>query len=138
MSNCSTFGSSVYTPAVHEISEHFHVSQEAALLPLSLWTLGLAFGPMISAPISETLGRLIVYRLTVPISLLFTLGAGLSKSFGSLLVLRFLGGAAGSAALAVGAGTSADMFPLRLFAYSSSCFVAQAFLGPALGYVPLP
>jgi len=91
---------------------------------------------MISAPISETLGRLIVYRLTVPISLLFTLGAGFSQNFGSLLVLRFLGGAAGSAALAVGAGTSADMFPLRLFAYSSSCFVAQAFLGPALGYVP--
>ena len=129
-----TFGSSVYSPAVPDIMKQFHVSQTAALLGLSLWTLGLAFGPMIASPISETKGRLIVYRTSLPVSMLFTLGAGFSKSFGTFLTMRFLGGLAGSPALSVGAGTNADLFPPRLRARSTSSFIVAPFLGPALGY----
>lgn len=68
---------------------------------MSLYVVGLAFGPMLAAPMSESFGRLIVYRLSLPISMLFTLGAGFSNTFGGLLVCRFLAGTFGSPVLAV-------------------------------------
>jgi MFS family permease len=123
----------VYTPAYPEIAQHFHVSNTAALLGVSLYVAGLAFGPMLAAPISETYGRLIVYRTSLPISMLFTLGGGFSKSFGSLLVCRFLAGMTGSPVLAVGAGTNADLFPPRHRAAATSFFLLAPFLGPSLG-----
>ncbi|KAF2095630.1 MFS general substrate transporter [Rhizodiscina lignyota] len=130
-----TFGSSVYTPAIPEVMQQFHVSQEAAVLGLCLWTLGLACGPMIAAPISESYGRLIVYRVSLPLSMLFTLGAGFSKTFGTLLTMRLLAGITGSPVLSVGAGTNADLFPPRIRAYSTTSFLVAPFLGPALGPV---
>ena len=56
-----TAGSSLITPSVPEIAEHFQVSRTAAILSLTLYVLGLAFGPVLAAPISETYGRSIVY-----------------------------------------------------------------------------
>lgn len=106
-----TFGSSVYSPAVDQVAEVFDVSTTAAILPLSLWVLALGFGPIISAPISETYGRLMVYRTTSFISMLFTLGAGFSNTFAALCACRLFAGLFGSSCLAVGSGTMADLFP---------------------------
>jgi MFS family permease len=132
-----TFGSSVYTPAYQEVAKHFGVSNVAALLGVSLYVVGLGFGPILAAPISETYGRRIVYRVSLPLSMLFTLGAGFSKSFATLLVCRFLAGTTGSPVLAVGAGTNADLFPPKARAAATSCFLLAPFLGPALGCVVL-
>ncbi|OCL10986.1 MFS multidrug transporter-like protein [Glonium stellatum] len=128
-----TFGSSVYTPATHQITERFHVSSTAALLGLSLYVVGLAFGPVLAAPLSEIHGRNIVYKASLPIMMLFTLGAGFSQNFGSLLICRFFAGFFGSAVLAVGAGTNADLFPPRLRAIATSLFLLAPFAGPSLG-----
>ncbi|KAF1983308.1 putative bicyclomycin resistance protein [Aulographum hederae CBS 113979] len=128
-----TFASSVFTPAVPQIVERFHVSRTAAILGLSLYVLGLAFGPVLAAPISETKGRRIVYIVSLPVSMLFTLGAGFSQSFGSLLVCRLLAGATGGPCLAVGAGTNADLFPPQKRAIATSLFLMAPFLGPSLG-----
>lgn len=130
-----TFGSSVYSPAVPEIMEQFHVGPTLALLPLGLWVLGLGFGPMLAAPISETAGRLVVYRVSVPLSMLFTLGAGFSQTFAQLTVLRFFGGFFGSPVLAVGAGSNTDVWPPKARAAATALFAFAPFLGPALGYV---
>lgn len=113
--------------------QRFGVSSTAALLGLSLYVVGLAFGPMLAAPISETYGRLVVYRLSLPVFMLFTLGAGFSQNFASLLVCRFFAGFTGSPVLAVGAGTNVDMFPAHLRAIATSTFLMAPFLGPALG-----
>ncbi|KAK8211191.1 hypothetical protein BKA81DRAFT_406518 [Phyllosticta paracitricarpa] len=69
----SSFGSSVCTPAVFEVREKFNVSTTAGLLGLSLYVFGLAFGPVMAAPISETAGRNVVYITTFPIFMLFTM-----------------------------------------------------------------
>jgi multidrug resistance protein len=130
-----TFGSSVYTPATSVISERFGVSTTAATLPLTLYVLGLAFGPVISAPISETFGRRIVYLTLFPVSLLFTLGAGLAQNYGTLMVCRFLAGSLGAGCLAVGAGTNSDLFPPLIRATVASVFLLAPFFGPALGPV---
>ncbi|RPB17190.1 MFS general substrate transporter [Morchella conica CCBAS932] len=129
-----SLGTSIYTPGVPQISKDFHVTPTVALLGLSVYSLGLGLGPIIGAPISETQGRKAVYVLTLPLSLLFTLGAGLAQNFETLLVCRFLSGAFGSPALAVGAGTIADIWVLEEGGGLATVLVILApFMGPALG-----
>lgn len=48
-----TFGSSVYTPGYGEVMSEFDISSTLALLGLSMWVLGLAFGPVLAAPVSR-------------------------------------------------------------------------------------
>lgn len=135
-----TAGSSMITPSTSEIAEAFGVSRTVAILSLSLFVLGLGLGPTIAAPMSETFGRSLVYKVTGLVYMLFILGAGFSKNLGSLLVCRLLAGMAGGPVLAVGAGTNADTFPVHLRAVSSSFYIMAPFLGPSLGSYsnPLP
>ncbi|UPX20159.1 uncharacterized protein EKO05_0010400 [Ascochyta rabiei] len=113
----------------------FDVSRTVGLMGISLYTLGLAFGPVISAPLSEKYGRKIVYVLAPPVFMLFTLGAGLSKSFASLVICRFFAGLTGSPALAVGSGSNVDLFPPHKRAKIIAVFLMAPFAGPALGPV---
>lgn len=124
-----TIGSSLITPATVPIAKYFDVGNQVAILTLTLFVLGLGFGPLIAAPISETFGRSVVYKITVIPYILLLLGAGMSTSVGSLLACRTLAGIVGSPVLAVGAGTSADLFPQHYRAIASSAFVTMAFLG---------
>lgn len=133
LTSIRTFGTSVYTPGVVTVVERFHVSITAAYLPLSMFTLGLAFGPAMGAPISETLGRRAVYWYAFPLSLLFAMGSGLAQNFGTLLVCRLLVGLFSSPALAVGAGSNNDMWRPIDRAFAASFFLLAPFAGPALG-----
>ena len=128
-----TFGTSVYTPGYPDVVRKFNVSSTAAVLPLSLYTLGLAFGPVLAAPISETLGRRVVYLVSLLVSALFTLGAGFSKTFAALLITRFFAGFFGSPVLAVGGGTNVDIWAPVDLAAATAVFMLAPFLGPAIG-----
>ncbi|KAF9698028.1 hypothetical protein EKO04_004127 [Ascochyta lentis] len=130
-----TFGTSIYTPALADVMADFDISRTTALIGITLYTLGLAFGPVISAPLSERYGRKIVYILSSPVFMLFTLGAGFSKSFASLVICRFFAGLSGSPALAVGAGSNADIFPPQKRARITAVFLMAPFAGPSLGPV---
>lgn len=88
---------------------------------------------MIAAPLSESFGRLVVYRVTTLASMLFALGAGFSNSFAALCVCRFFTGFFGSSCLAVGSGTLADLYPPRSRALAAIIFLTGPFLGPAFG-----
>jgi hypothetical protein len=99
------------------------VSRTVSILALSLFVLGLAVGPMIAAPISETYGRSVVYKVSAITYMLFILGAGFSNSLASLLVCRFFAGTLGGPVLAVGAGTNADMYAAKDRAIASSFFI---------------
>ena len=128
-----TYGSSTYSPGIIQVAEELNVSTTVATLGLSLYVLGLGLGPMISAGLSETYGRRVVYLYCTPVSLLFTLGAGLSHNIASLLACRFLAGAIGAGPLAVGAGTNADLWAPIDRATGSAFWILMPFLGPALG-----
>ncbi|KAF6232466.1 hypothetical protein HO173_009346 [Letharia columbiana] len=128
-------GASVYTPGISQISSKFDVSRTAAVLGFSLFAEGLAFGPMIGAPISETFGRRAIYLISLPVSILFTMATGLAKNFATILVCRFLAGTFGAPAVAVGAGTIADIWNLQRGAggLATILFVLAPFAGSAIG-----
>ena len=125
---------SVTVPAVPLLQKEFHISHVEAVLPLTLYTLGIAFGPLFIAPLSETLGRRWVYIGTCTCFLAFTAGAGASDTFASLLVCRFVAAFLGSAGLAMGGGTVADIWALEKAGGSAALFfILGPFLGPTLG-----
>lgn len=111
----------------------FHVSETVAILPLTTYVLSLAFSGLISAPVSEIMGRLGTYRYLVPISAIFTLACGFAPNFAALCILRFFSGFFGSATFAVSAGTGADMFAPQDRALPGSLQLFAPFLGPAMG-----
>ncbi|KAG4417203.1 hypothetical protein IFR04_009652 [Cadophora malorum] len=135
ISFAATLGSSIYTPAFPDIMEKWNVSSTVALLPLTLYVLALGFGPVLAAPLSETYGRHIVYLTSAPLGALFTMGTGFSQNIETLCILRFFSGLAFSPALAIGAGSIADVNKPEHRAVPSALYILSPFLGPALGPV---
>ncbi|KAL3422614.1 major facilitator superfamily transporter [Phlyctema vagabunda] len=131
----ASFGSSIYTPAFTEVMRAFDVGSTTALLPLSLYVLALGAGPIISAPLSETYGRRVVYLLSTPLGALFTMGAGFAQNMATLCILRFFAGLTFSSALAIGAGTIADVNAPEHRAVPSTFYIIMPFLGPTFGPV---
>lgn len=130
-----TFGSSLYTSGVADIVQRGMASQELAIAGLTFYVLGLAFGPMIAAPLSELYGRRVAYLASFPASLIFTLGVGFSNKIREILVLRFFAGVLGSPALAVCSGTISDMWSLDNIEVAMSFFCLAPFAGPVIGPV---
>ena len=87
-----SWGASGFSPGSTKFAKDFHTSSEIGTLGLSLYVLGLAFGPMTLAPLSEYFGRSPIYIISYGIFLLFLLGSALVKSLGGFLVLRILSG----------------------------------------------
>ncbi|KAH8592657.1 putative polyamine transporter 4 [Bisporella sp. PMI_857] len=129
-----TVGSSSYVPAIPFIQREYGVSRIVAILPLSLYVLGYVFGPIFAAPVSELYGRRNVYWATIPLLFIFTGIAGAAQSIEQLVIARFLAGAGGSGALAIGAGTVSDLWVDRAaMGRAALGFSIAPFLGPALG-----
>ncbi|TVY44468.1 Polyamine transporter [Lachnellula occidentalis] len=130
-----SLGTSLYPPSVSAISHHFHTSNEVSLIGLTTFVLGLGFGPVLGSPASETLGRRPVYLITIPLFGLFTLGAGFARNVETVIICRFFAGLFGGPALAVGAGTNADLYPPAKRVFTTSLFTLGPFLATGVGPV---
>jgi MFS family permease len=128
-----TFGTSISEPGMPGMMAEFHISRTAAIMNITLYTVGLGIGPLIFAPLSEVYGRRWIYTIAYTCLLAFTAGAASSPNFTTLLVCRFLAGLFGSVGIAIGAGTIADVWPAgRERAIASLFFVLCPFLAPTL------
>ncbi|KAK9369505.1 major facilitator superfamily domain-containing protein [Lipomyces kononenkoae] len=128
-----TFGSSIYVAGTDYMAFEFGVSRTVALIGLSLYLIGLACGPTVAAPISETLGRTPVYFTSIPISMLFTAAVGKAQNIGTVLVCRFFAGLFASPVLAVAAGTIQDLWEPDMVGVAMGGFCLAPFAGPILG-----
>ncbi|KAF4219056.1 hypothetical protein CNMCM5878_003911 [Aspergillus fumigatiaffinis] len=130
----STFGASVLEPAVTDVMAEFCVGRTQATLCITIYTLGLAIGPLVFAPISEYYGRRWVYIPAISSVLAFSAGAAAARDFAIFLVCRFCSGFSCSAGIAVGGGTVADIWPRgKQRATASLLFVLAPFLALTLG-----
>lgn len=132
---CVSLGLSLFVNGVPKLREEFGVSQELAIVGLTLYLIGLAFGPLFTSPLSEIIGRRWVYLITFPLAMLFTMGVGLSKNMASVLVLRFFAGYVASPVLAVASGTISDIWGANMVAlsFAVALFCVFSFLGPVVG-----
>ncbi|KHN96690.1 Major facilitator superfamily domain, general substrate transporter [Metarhizium album ARSEF 1941] len=128
-------GTSILSPGRAQLMAEFDVSSTVAILPVALYVFALGFGPVIGGPLSETVGRLPIYALTMPLGSLFALGAGLTHSFGVLCFCRFMSGFCWSPVLAVPSASISETFPPKTRGPASAVFILMPFLGPGLGPV---
>ncbi len=129
----TTMGASIYAPGHEQVKVEFGVSTTVALLPLSSYSLGLAFGPIISSPLSETFGRRFVYLSTLPLLDVFILGSGFSQSIAALIVCRFFAGVFAAPGVSVAAATITDYTRSQKRAVALAPYYTIPFIGSAIG-----
>lgn len=132
---CISLGSSLYVESVFGIMAKMHASQTLAISGLTFYLIGLALGPISAAPLSEMIGRRNIYITTFPLSMLFTMGVGLSQNIESVLVLRFFSGLVASPPMSISGGTISDIWgnsPVQI-AIAMAFFCVAPFLGPVIG-----
>lgn len=132
----SVFGvslaSSTYAGGIQEILKGFGIVQEVATLGLSLFVLGFALGPLAWAPLSELVGRQVVFAGSYLSLAAFCAGCAGSQSARALIILRFFAGSFGSSPLTNGGGVIADIFSADDRGLATSLFAGAPFLGPSL------
>lgn len=133
--------SAVYTPGVDKIMREFKVGHVVSLLPLTLFVIGYAVGPILFAPMSEKThcGRSSIYISSLFLFVVLQVPTALVKNIAGLCILRFLAGFFGSPALAVGGGSIGDVInlpwlPVGISAWSFSCCIGPS-MGPLIGSV---
>ncbi|KAJ5333363.1 hypothetical protein MYU51_014441 [Penicillium brevicompactum] len=125
--------SSAYSGGINEVILDFRISEEVAILGISLFVVGFAVGPLVWAPLSELYGRRYIMIASAVGLTAFTAGAAGAQNIWSLIILRFFAGTLGSAPFAVSGGIIADTFPSVSRGLASGLYCAAPFLGPTLG-----
>lgn len=132
----SAFGGSIYAPAQEAVMDQYHLSGEVvAVLPLSLYNLGMALGPLVGAPLSEAYGRKAVFVATTPVFGLFMLGSSFAKDMTSLAVCRFFAGVFASPNISNASASILDYTPSQH--RGSSLGVYYSLPSLAAGFAPL-
>ncbi|KAI1661179.1 MFS general substrate transporter [Daldinia decipiens] len=127
------FSSSVVTPDIAGVADEFGVSDEVALLSITLFVVGFGVGPMIFAPLSEIYGRRIIYGTTLLVAVVFIIPGAVAKNIATLLVARAIDGIAFSAPMTLVGGTLADLWRSEERGIPMAAFSAAPFIGPAIG-----
>jgi len=130
-----SWGASGFSPVASDFANDVAVSPHVAILGLSLYVLGLAFGPMSLAPLSEYYGRRPVYIVSYGIFLLLLLATSYVESLAPFLVLRLFSGYFSSTTISNFGGTIADLFHHHDTGPAMSWFLWAATGGSPTGFV---
>jgi MFS family permease len=103
----------IYSASVPGIIQDFQISAMLAVAPLSLYAAGLGIGALMSSAFSEVLGRSIVYRVAVPLTLAFAIVRGSAKELQVSAVARTLAAFFASPCLTIGAGVFNDNWDVK-------------------------
>lgn len=117
------------------IQAEFGISQEVAILTVSLFVLGLSMGPLLLGPSSELWGRNRVYYASLGAFFLLNFPVAFADNAAVHFIFRFLTAFAGSAFLSVAGGSVSDMFDAATIGAPMALFSQSPFLGPVLGPV---
>lgn len=130
-----SWGASGFSPVAGDFERDLGVTSHIAILGLSMYILGLAFGPMTLAPLSEYFGRRPVYIVSYGLFLLLLLGTSYVESLGPFLALRLFSGYFASTTISNFGGTIADLFHHHDTGPAMSWFLWAATGGSPTGFV---
>ncbi|KAG7666332.1 MDR1 [[Candida] subhashii] len=128
-------GSSIYTPGIDQIMEEFHIGPTVATLPLTLFVLGYAIGPLLFSPFSENaaFGRTSIYIPTLFLFVILQIPIALVDNFAGLCVLRFLSGFFASPCLATGGASVSEVLKPAYIPVGLACWSLGCVCGPSFG-----
>ncbi|KAG2020659.1 multidrug transporter [Coprinopsis cinerea AmutBmut pab1-1] len=125
-----SFSSSAYTGGMQYTMRDLGLSENVAILGISLYVLGFALGPLVFASMGEMYGRRTVFLVTSFLYMVFQLQGALSHNVATLLSCRLLTGIFGASPLTNAGGTISDIFNFRERGLASAIYATVPFLGP--------
>ncbi|KAJ2933874.1 hypothetical protein H1R20_g3242, partial [Candolleomyces eurysporus] len=126
-------GSSIVTGDMTGPTKEFGTTQEITNLTVTCFVIGFGIGPLFLAPLSEVLGRTVIYSISLFLFFVFTLPAPLSKNIATLVVTRQIAGIAASAPVCNVGGSIADVWEVKDRGAPMALFSGTLFIGPCLG-----
>ncbi|KAG8627544.1 hypothetical protein KVT40_005027 [Elsinoe batatas] len=107
----TTVGSSLPSGAAPTIAKEFGIPQGSITLVLlnSIYMVGFIFSPLVAGPLSETIGRRPVLRVSYSVYFLATLGCAVSPNYASIIIFRFIAGLGAAVPNALSAGLYTDI-----------------------------
>ncbi|KAI9168068.1 Major facilitator superfamily multidrug transporter mdrA [Paramyrothecium foliicola] len=130
-----TLGSSLPSGAGPTLNAHFGVTSELQKpLPVAIFLVGYIFGPIIFAPLSESIGRRIVFLVSFGIYTIFTIACAFAPNWASFLFFRFMLGCGAAAPQTVSGGLFCDLYPdLRPRGMAVTMLGLTSNVGPLIG-----
>jgi MFS family permease len=95
------------------VIESFHVNETLAISPVAIFSFGVAIGCLIHTAVCEVFGRTIVYKVGLPLTVVFTIVGGTAKNFATMGTARALAGLFFSPTLTCGIGILNDIWDVR-------------------------
>lgn len=129
----ATVASSIDSAVLVSATAELGVSEVAESLATALFLVGMGLGALLLSPLSELLGRYIVYLASLFVFGCWILGAALAPNYGAQLVFRLLAGFSASAPLTVAGGTVGDMWSPIEKTFALPLYAIPAFGGPVFG-----
>ncbi|KAI9927494.1 hypothetical protein ASPWEDRAFT_119309 [Aspergillus wentii DTO 134E9] len=129
----ASLGSSIISPAQTPLKQYLHIGSEVSILPVSLYILGFAFGPLCWAPISELWGRRWSMLPAVFMLGLFSIGTATSKNTASVLITRYFAGLFGSAPVSNVSAALGDIFHMKARGIAGTSYAICVVGGPTMG-----
>lgn len=124
----SAFGSA-YLFIVPTLSQAFACDVGTATAGFVIYILAWGPGPLLWAPLSESIGRKPVYVGSALLWTLFNLGCAKAQSIAVMIICRFLAGLFGCACLTNGGGTNLDIWRGVAISRAIALYSAVLFLG---------
>ncbi|ODN73705.1 hypothetical protein, variant [Cryptococcus amylolentus CBS 6039] len=125
--------SAIVTGDFKDQEEYFGVSAEVIALTVSLTVCGFGTGPLLWSPLSELLGRRLLWMCPFLVYIIFNIPCALAPNIGCLLASRFLCGFFGSAPLTLAGGAIADIWGPEERGFAIAIFAAAPYTGPVIG-----
>lgn len=130
------FASSILAPGISFIAKDFDVdSVTMSAMPVSIFLLGYAVGPLVLSPLSEIYGRNIVIVSANAFFCAWLIGCALAPSLDTLIFFRFMSGLGGSACQTIGGGIIADLFPIAERGKAMTLWMLGPMFGPSVAPV---
>ncbi|EWZ79899.1 hypothetical protein FOWG_16060 [Fusarium oxysporum f. sp. lycopersici MN25] len=130
---CVTCTSSIYTTTYTQLERDFSATRISSVLGLSTFVLGIAFGPLLTGPLSEHYGRRLIYLVSWSMFVIWTIPSALAQNMLTLIITRFFNGFFGSAFLSVAGGTVGDIFSRDQLQRPMVLVSLAPFIGPSIG-----
>ncbi|PKK45363.1 hypothetical protein CI102_9954 [Trichoderma harzianum] len=128
----SPFASSILAPAIIFIEKDLEVSSTTkGAMPVSIFLLGYAVGPLFLSPLSEIYGRNIVLLVSNLWFCLWFIGCALAPTLDTLIFFRFMTGIGGSACQTIGGAVISDLFPVSERGRAMAVWMLGPLFGPS-------
>ncbi|CAO1639606.1 unnamed protein product [Sympodiomycopsis kandeliae] len=111
----------------------FGVSRSLVITGFAVYVIAWGPGPLVLAPLSDTIGRKPVYIVSSLLWTLFQVGCARATNITTMIVCRFFAGLFGCASITNGSGSIIDIFEGVAVAKRVASYSAILFLGPVIG-----